>query len=70
MSGNKKQRHPPSLLQRIDVRQEEIAAILERTRAVLSEEEHATLSSIVSIRSRWSKPSCNARMPRSSSCAG
>jgi transposase len=47
MSGNKKQRSPPSLLQRIDVRQEEIAAILERTRAVLSDAEHATLSSIV-----------------------
>jgi transposase len=47
MRGNKKQRPPPSLLQRIDVRQEEIAAILERTRAVLSDAEHATLSSIV-----------------------
>ncbi len=47
MSGHKKKRPPPSLLQRIDVRQEEIAAILERTRAVLSTEEHATLSSIV-----------------------
>jgi len=47
MSGNKKKRRPPSLLQRIDVRQEEIAAILERTRAVLSDAEHATLSSIV-----------------------
>ena len=47
MSGNKKQRPPPSLLQRIDVRQEEIAAILERTRAVLSAAEHATLSTIV-----------------------
>ena len=47
MSGHKKKRPPPSLLQRIDVRQEEIAAILERTRAVLSDAEHATLSSIV-----------------------
>ncbi|HEY5264892.1 MAG TPA: IS66 family transposase [Steroidobacteraceae bacterium] len=47
MSDHKKRRPPPSLLQRIDVRQEEIAAILERTRAVLSEAEHATLSSIV-----------------------
>jgi transposase len=48
MSGNKrKQRRPPSLLQRIDVRREEIAAILERTRAVLSAAEHATLSTIV-----------------------
>jgi len=47
MSGHKKQRQAPSLLQRIDVRQEQIAAILERTRAVLSDAEHATLSSIV-----------------------
>jgi transposase len=48
MSGKyKQQRHPPSLLQRIDVRQEELAAILERTRAVLSEAEQATLSSLV-----------------------
>jgi len=47
MSGNNKKRPPPSLLQRIDVRQEEIAAILERTRAVLSAAEHATLSTIV-----------------------
>src|ERR1039458_5334358 len=47
MSGNKKQRTPPSLLQRIGVRQEELAAILERTRAVLSAAEHATLSTIV-----------------------
>ena len=48
MSGHKKkQRRAPSLLQRFDVRQEQIAAILERTRAVLSDVEHATLSSIV-----------------------
>ena len=47
MSGNKKKRRPPPLLQRIDVEQKRIAAILERTRTVLSAEEHATLSSLV-----------------------
>ena len=46
MSGHKKRR-PPPLLQSIDVEQKRIAAILERTRAVLSAEEHATLSSLV-----------------------
>jgi hypothetical protein len=47
MSDHKKKRRPPSLLQRIDVEQKRIAAILERTRTVLSVEEHATLSSLV-----------------------
>ena len=47
MSGQKKKRRPPPLLKTIDVEQKRIAAILERTRAVLSAEEHATLSSLV-----------------------
>jgi transposase len=44
MSGNKKKRHPPKQPQRLEVRMQDIAAILERTRAVLSTEEHATLT--------------------------
>jgi transposase len=47
MSGRKQKRRPPPLLKAMDVEQQRIAAILERTRAVLSDEEHATLSSIV-----------------------
>jgi len=47
MSGQKKKRRPPPLLKPMEVEQKRIAAILERTRAVLSDEEHATLSSIV-----------------------
>jgi transposase len=47
MSSHKKKRRPPPLLKAMDVEQQRIAAILERTRAVLSDEEHATLSSIV-----------------------
>lgn len=47
MSGQKKKRRPPPLMQTMEVEQKRIAAILERTRAVLSDEEHATLSSIV-----------------------
>jgi transposase len=47
MSGRKKKSRPPPLLKAMDVEQKKIAAILERTRAVLNDEEHATLSSIV-----------------------
>jgi transposase len=47
MSSHKKKRRPSPLLKAMDVEQQRIAAILERTRAVLSDEEHATLSSIV-----------------------
>ncbi|EQD71312.1 ISSfl3 orfC, partial [mine drainage metagenome] len=47
MSSHKKKRRPPPLLKAIDVEHKRIAAILERTRAVLSDEEHAILSSIV-----------------------
>ncbi|EQD59802.1 ISSfl3 orfC, partial [mine drainage metagenome] len=47
MSGRKKQRHGPGLPQPQAVSREQMAAILERTRAVLSDEEHAILSSIV-----------------------
>jgi transposase len=47
MSSHKKKRRPPPLLKAMDVEQQRIAAILERTRAVLSDEEHATLSSLV-----------------------
>jgi len=47
MSGRKKKRRPPPLLKTMDVEQQKIAAILERTRAVLNDEEHATLSNIV-----------------------
>ena len=47
MSGRKKKLRPPPLVKAMDVEQKRIADILERTRAVLSEEEHATLSSIV-----------------------
>ena len=47
MSGHRKKRRAPPLLQRIDVEQKRLAAILERTRTVLNAEEHATLSSLV-----------------------
>ena len=47
MSSHPKKRRPPPLLKTIDVEQERLAAILERTRAVLSAEEHATLRGIV-----------------------
>src|SRR5260370_12665060 len=47
MSSRKKKSRPPPLLKTIEVEQQRIAAILERTRAVLSDEEHATLSSLV-----------------------
>jgi transposase len=47
MSGQKKKQRPPPLLKAMDVEQKKIAAILERTRAVLSDDEHATLSNIV-----------------------
>ena len=42
MSSHKKKRRPPPLLKAMDVEQQRIAAILERTRAVLSDEAHAT----------------------------
>jgi hypothetical protein len=48
MSGNnKKQRHTPSPPQRIEVRMQDIAAILERTRTVLSTEQQATLTTAI-----------------------
>jgi transposase len=47
MSGRKKKSRPPPLLKTMDVEQKRIAAILERTRAVLNDEEHATLTGIV-----------------------
>ncbi|MGB8422720.1 IS66 family transposase, partial [Paraburkholderia sp.] len=47
MSSRKKKRRPPPSLKAMDVEQQRVAAILERTRAVLSDEEHATLSNIV-----------------------
>ncbi|MGC2413911.1 MAG: IS66 family transposase [Stellaceae bacterium] len=48
MRGKKKKPRPPDpLLRRLDVHQDRIAKILERTRAVLNAEEHATLSGIV-----------------------
>jgi transposase len=47
MSGRKKKSRPPPLLKTMDVEQKRIADILERTRAVLNDEEHATLSSLV-----------------------
>jgi transposase len=47
MSGQKKKRRPLPPLTTIEVEPEKIAAILERTRAVLSEDEHATLTGIV-----------------------
>jgi transposase len=47
MSSRKKKSRTPPLLKSMDVEQKRIAEILERTRTVLSEEEHATLSSIV-----------------------
>jgi transposase len=47
MSGQKKKRRPPPLLKAMEVEQKRIDAILERTRAVLSDDEHATLSNIV-----------------------
>ena len=47
MSGQKKKRLPPPLLKTMEVEQKRLAAILERTRAVLNDEEHATLAGIV-----------------------
>jgi transposase len=47
MSSPRKKRPVPPLLKTIDVEQKRLAAILERTRAVLNDEEHATLSSLV-----------------------
>src|SRR5271170_7099939 len=47
MSAQKKKRRALPLLKTIEVEQKRIAAILERTRAVLNAEEHATLSSLV-----------------------
>jgi transposase len=48
MTGNKKkQRHARTQPQRLEVRMEEMAAVLARTRAVLSTEDHAILSSMV-----------------------
>lgn len=47
MSGRKSKSRPPPLLKAIEVEPHRIASILERTRAVLSEEEHATLTGIV-----------------------
>ena len=47
MSSRRKKSRPPPLLKTMDVEQKRIAAILERTRAVLNDEEHATLSGIV-----------------------
>ncbi len=47
MSSRRKKSRPPLLLKAMDVEQKRIAAILERTRAVLNDEEHATLTGIV-----------------------
>jgi transposase len=47
MSSRKKKSRPPPLLKTMDVEQKRIADILERTRAVLNDEEHATLTSLV-----------------------
>jgi transposase len=47
MSSHKKKPRPPPLLKTMEVEQKRIAAILERTRAVLNDEEHATLTGIV-----------------------
>ena len=47
MSSQKRKRRPPPLLKTIEVEQKRIAAILERTRTVLTDEEQATLSSLV-----------------------
>src|ERR1039457_4192227 len=46
-ANNKKQRHTPSPPQRIEVRMQDIAAILERTRTVLSTEQQATLTTAI-----------------------
>ena len=47
MSSRRRKSRPPPLLKTIEVEQERLAAILERTRAVLNDEEHATLTGIV-----------------------
>jgi transposase len=47
MSGNTKKRQGAQRPQRQEVRREQMAAILERTRAVLSAEEHATLTGAI-----------------------
>ena len=47
MSSRRRKSRPPPLLKIMDVEQKRIAAILERTRAVLDVEEHATLTGIV-----------------------
>lgn len=47
MSSRRRKSGPPPLLKTMDVEQKRIAAILERTRAVLDAEEHATLTGIV-----------------------
>ena len=47
MSGNKKKPHGPKPPQRQAVSREQMAGILERTRAVLSAEEHATLTGAI-----------------------
>jgi transposase len=47
MSGHKKTRHAPKTPPPQAVSREEMAAILERTRAVLSPEEHATLTGAI-----------------------
>jgi transposase len=47
MSSRRRKSRPPPLLKTMDVEQKRIAAILERTRAVLDAEEHATLTGIV-----------------------
>jgi transposase len=47
MSSRRKKSRPPLLLKTMEVEQKRIAAILERTRAVLNDEEHATLTGIV-----------------------
>jgi hypothetical protein len=44
MSDNKKQqRHRPSLPERIEMRMDEVAQIVERTRPALGEQDHAKL---------------------------
>ena len=47
MSSRRKKSRPPPLLKTMEVEQQRLAAILERTRAVLNDEEHATLTGIV-----------------------
>jgi transposase len=47
MSSRRRKSRPPPLLKTIEIEQERLAAILERTRAVLNDEEHATLTGIV-----------------------